>query len=213
MKRAVRAALIALVFAASASTAFAFEWISLSEPEAEMTVSASVGYGSLLIIPVSIFPAGFRFEMVIPGIDNLYAGAGLGYVGIEYDTDGDSFDYTMRYLSLSAYAKYIVFDRITMEDMIGMPLYVGAAAGVGYQFSLGDFALYDLSDDYGGLGGLAVALVGYELKRSTITAYVGLVDNTFGYSAEFNFRLNDSMHLGLFWVPLLGLGATFTMAL
>ncbi len=109
MKRALRVVLIALLLTASASTAFGFEWISLSEPDASMSVSASVGYGSLLIIPVGIFPAGARFEMGIPGIDNLYAGAGFGYLGIDFDDDGDTFDYTLSYLSLSAYAKYIVF--------------------------------------------------------------------------------------------------------
>lgn len=213
MKRVMKIAFIAVLFATTATTAFAFEWISLSKADAEMNLSVSAGYGHLIIIPVGILPAGVRFEMGIPGVGNLFAGAGVGYVGIEFDPDGDLNDYSMNYVSAGLYAKYIIFDRPAMEEMISLPLYVGAAAGVGYQFALGDYAGYDLSTTYGGIGGLAVALVGYEFDRFTVTAYLGLVDRDFGWSAEFHFRLNESMHLGLFWVPLVGLGGTFTIAL
>jgi len=213
MKLILRIALAALLFVTSAVTSFAFEWISLSEPDAEMSLSFSAGYGNLIFVPVSILPIGARFEMVIPGVENLYAGAGVGYLGIEWDDDGDLYDYSLNYVSTGVYAKYIIFDRPTMEEMISLPMYVGAAAGIGYQFGLDDYHGYDLSSTYGGIGGLAVALVGYEFDKFTITAYGGLVDREFNWSAEFHWRLNESMHLGLFWVPLIGLGGTFTMAL
>ncbi|MBT3273474.1 MAG: hypothetical protein HN368_09980 [Spirochaetales bacterium] len=213
MKKTKQVALAALLFIASASTAFGFEWISLSEPDANMTVSGSIGYGHLIFAPVGILPAGVKFEIAIPGIDNLYAGAGAGYLNIKWNDILGTSSYSLQYLEVDAYAKYIILTRAKAEDLIGMPLFAGAAAGFGFQFALGNFAGYALSEDYGGIGGLAVGLVGYDFGKSSLTAYGGLVDRTFGYSAEYNYRIADSMHIGLFWVPLLGIGVHFTMQL
>ncbi len=105
----------------------------------------------------------------------------------------------------------MLFSREQMEEMVHFPVYIGAAAGLGYEFSTGtDIDVEGVS--YGGVKVLAVGLMGFELGWATATIYPGIIDNSFTVSGDFSFRLNDRMHLGIFWVPLLGLGASFTMA-
>ncbi len=145
---------------------------------------------------------------------NLSAGVGFGYLELAWDDETSPF--TLRFLSVSAYAKYIALTKEQMGKAIHMPIYIGAAAGLGYQLAMGDYTNYYTNtqalEAYGGLGGLAVGLVGYEFGWATLTFYGGLIDRSFSFSGDFQFRLSDTMHLGIFWVPLLGLGATFTIA-
>ena len=43
-----------------------------------MMIQDSLGYGSFVVIPVEVFPAGAIFETKIPAVKNLSAGGGIG---------------------------------------------------------------------------------------------------------------------------------------
>ena len=197
-----------------ATASFAFNWISFPNTSTDMMAQASVGYGSWLIIPISIFPISAAFEVNMPFLDGLSAGGGLSYLSVELDLDGDTSDVNSGSIGAGVYAKYIFLTKDQMEELIGLPLIVGAAAGIGWQFEViqGDFTGYSSGYSTSGIQGLAVGLVGWKAKSWYATMYTGLIDQTFSYSAEFAFSLSDTMHVGLFYIPLLGLGATFTMA-
>jgi len=214
LKKLTKILAVGMVLLFTSAAVFAFDWISLSNPKTNTMAQVSAGYGSWLVIPLDVMPVGAIVETKLPFMENLSAGAGFGYLGLIWDEETNPA--TLHFLSLSAYAKYIALTKDQMEKIIHMPLYIGAAAGLGYQLALGNYT--DFSGDaqvlaaYGGLGGLAVGLVGYEFGWATLTFYGGLIDRSFSFSGDFQFRLSDTMHLGIFWVPLLGLGATFTVA-
>jgi len=208
MRKSYTIVLAAIMMLAVAASGFAFEWISFPNTQTDMSVQVSAGYGHLLVVPVGILPVGAAFEMNLPFLDGLSAGAGLGIVSISYNPDGDLYDATALTAGFGAYGKYIFLSEEQMEEMIGLPLIVGAAAGFGWQFEAisADVAGYA---DFG-YQALAVAVVGYKAEKWFATAYTGWIDQSFSGSAEFAFSLTDTMHVGLFYVPLIGLGATFT---
>lgn len=200
---------LALIMLLCVSTSvFAFDWISFPNTKTDMMAQVSGGYGSLIIVPVGILPIGAAFEMKLPFLEGLSAGAGASLVSIDYDPDGDLYDATALTFGAGAYGKYIFLSEERMQEMTSLPLIVGAAAGFGWRFDA-------VSGDVGGYAdvgyqALAVALVGYKAEKWFATAYAGFIDQGFSGSAEFAFSLTETMHIGLFYVPLVGLGATFT---
>jgi len=212
MKKLTKILTITAVFLFIATSAFSFQWISFQNDKTDMMIQGTLGYGSFVVIPIEIMPAGVIFETKIPGVDRLSAGAGLGNLSVDLDLDGEANDVSDNYITLSAYAKYIFLSADQINDLIHFPVYIGAAAGIGYQIALSNnISLSDTS--FGGLKALAVGFVGYNMGWATATIYPGIIDNKFTVSGDFNFNLGDRMHLGLFWVPLIGLGASFTYAL
>ncbi len=212
MKKLSKILTITAIFLFIATSAFSFQWISFQNEKSDMMVQGSLGYGSFVVIPVEVFPAGAIFETKIPGVKNLSAGGGIGFLGI-VTQDAYGSEIEDDYLTLSAYAKYIFLNSEQVNDLIHFPVYVGVAAGLGYEALLGTGSISYKDVNHGGLQALAVGLVGYNMGWATATIYPGIIDNKFTVSGDFNFNLGDRMHLGLFWVPLIGLGASFTYAL
>ena len=185
-------------------SSFAFNWITLSMPETDTRLNVGAGYGTFFV--GGILPVTGTLEMDIPLLQGLSAGGGINFTNMSVGTSSVGF------FGLSAYAKYVIFDGAKMAEIINLPLALGAAAGLGWDFALG--STYGISSTYsGGIKGLLVAYTGFDWSVFTISVYLGLVDQGFTFSGDAYFNLSDTMKLGVFYIPLLGLGATFVMGL
>lgn len=209
MKKRVTLAIAVVLMLFATVSVFSFDWISFPNTETDMMAQVSAGYGSLVIVPIGILPIGAAFEVGLPFVEGLSAGMGASFISVDYDPSGDTYDATAIALGAGAYGKYIFLSDDQMQEMAGLPLVVGAAAGFGWRFEATNTTISGYSTS--GWQALAVALVGYKGSGWIATMYAGLIDQGFGYSAEFAFSLSDTMHLGLFYIPLIGLGATFTL--
>ncbi len=208
MKKSLVIVLTVVMMLLVATSSFAFEWISFPNTQTDMMAQVSGGYGSLVFVPIGILPIGGAFEAKLPFLDGLSAGVGASLVSVDYDPEGDLYDATALTVGAGAYGKYIFLSEEQMEEIVSLPLIVGAAAGFGWRFEAVSGAVAGYAD--AGYQALAVALLGYKAEKWFATAYAGFIDQSFSGSAEFAFSLTDKMHLGLFYIPLIGLGATFT---
>ena len=195
---------VLLLSAVVAVSGFAFNWITLSMPETDTRFNIAAGYGTVFV--ASFLPVAGTLEMNVPLLQGLSAGGGISFTNISVSTASTGF------FGLSAYAKYAILDSAKMAEIISLPLALGAAAGLGWDFALGSTS--GVSSFYaGGIKGLLVAYTGFDWSVFTISVYLGLVDQGFTFSGDAYFNLSDTMKLGVFYIPLLGLGATFVMGL
>lgn len=188
--------LITIILVMCATLSFAFNWISLPGADSDLMIRGSGGFGHLIVLPVSIVPIGGAVELDIPGLKGVSIGASLGFT-VLMATGGVS-----NIVSTAAYVKCLILDYAEAQEKTGLPFALGTAVGVGRDFTLG------ISDSASGLG---VVYVAYRLWAFTFTSFVGWVDADYGFSFEGVWNITPEMHLSLFYVPLVGIGASFTM--
>lgn len=195
-------------------TAFGFNYITLLQTEDDMIINFDGFYGSWIFIDYYGFGSIVEKRMFMP---QLYIGGGLYASGISFDRDLTGLDFSAMNLTLSFYGKYFVLSGKQTKDLIGFPLIVGASAGFSYSLWFKDTSIVGstYSSSVSPFKALAVAIIGYEtdfiFKKTRISLSLGLVDNKLGYYADLWVPLDKKTYFHLYWVPLLGLGASYTM--
>jgi len=216
------------------TSAFGLDYISYLNPNANIVIDGHGFYTTWFVF--DMWGIGATGEMQL--FKNFYVGADATFYGIGVP----SINLNVQGVSLAGYAKYIIFDAEQSQELIGLPFILGVVAGFDSNVCFADLDAYGSSDffEYAEsqfeLGGAVI--VGFQFtlfnKPAIISAhadlsmrfyeeivsYVGYeavkeatVKPAFSYGFDAYFILDEKSSFALFYVPLLGIGASYTIVL
>jgi len=193
--------------------AFSFGYISLLQNDNKVIVSPDAYVGTFFFANYYGLGANGEVNLFIP---NLYVGGGLHYNNLSYPSLTASFSD----ISVDAYGKYYILTPDAAKKLFGVPLALGAAGGLGANIWFASFSGYDLGS-YNDLANpvdvLAVGIVGYQIqlfgKPVLAEASLGYIDTRLDYNIDLYYPVTEKSSFHLYWVPLIGLGASYTLAL